>query len=80
MSIPIKYCLLVEAVDSAETFVKLHPVMKRNIESGHFSIWPCNHEPPCRALTDVEYEDLMQRFKEPCMGAGKAEEKGGRCP
>lgn len=64
MSIPIKYCFLVQAADDPTAFDKLKPTMKRNIEGGHFSIWPCDHDPPCRQLTDEECNDLMRRFRE----------------
>jgi hypothetical protein len=64
MSIPIKYCFLVEAVDKPESFRKLHPTMKRNLEGGHFTMIPCDHNPPCRELTRAEQVDLFQRFKQ----------------
>lgn len=65
MSIPIKYCFLVKAADDAEQFAKLHPTMYRNIKGGHFSVWPCDHDPPCRELSEVECNDLMTRFRQP---------------
>ena len=65
MSIPIKYCFLVEACGSEELFDKLHPIMKRNLDGGHFSVFPCNHDPPCRELTEEEQVSLMRRFREP---------------
>ena len=65
MSIPIKYCFLVEAADDAKAFEKLHPIMKRNLEGGHFSIFPCDHDPSCRDLTEQESHDLMRRFGKP---------------
>ena len=65
MSTPVRYCALVEAVDKPEAFDKLYPTMHRNILGGHFSIWPCTHDPPCRGLTEAEQIDLMRRFKKP---------------
>jgi len=64
MSIPIKYCFLVEACDKPESFAKLHPIMYKNFTGGHFTIFPCTHNPPCRDLTDSECDDLQRRFKE----------------
>lgn len=72
MSTPIKYCFLVEAADKQEWFAKLHPIMKANIAGGHYSIWPCDHDPPCRQLSDEECADLMTRFNEPVSGAHEA--------
>lgn len=64
MSMPVKYCFLVQAADDPETFAKIHPVMHRNITGGHFSVWPCSHEPRCRELGKEEFHKLMQRFRE----------------
>lgn len=64
MSMPIKYCFLVEAADKPESFRKLHPIMKRNLDGGHFTVFPCNHNPPCRELTAAEEADLLRRFKQ----------------
>lgn len=66
MSIPIKYCFLVEAIDDPTSFKKLHTIMYGNLLRGHFTVFPCNHDPPCRQLTDQEQSDLLARFrKEP---------------
>ena len=65
MSIPIKYCFLVEAADNKDTFAQLHPMMKRNLDGGHFSIFACEHDHPCRTLSNDEMQDLLKRFREP---------------
>jgi len=65
MSIPIRYCSLVIAVDDLDFFGKVHPQMKRNLDKGHFSILPCEHDPPCRDLSDYELDQLFKRFREP---------------
>lgn len=65
MSIPIKYCFLVEAAEKQASFVKLHPIMHSNLKCGHFSVFPCTHDPPCRDLTEQEWDDLRRRFKQP---------------
>jgi hypothetical protein len=64
MSIPIKYCFLVEAADNTDSFRKLHPTMYDNIKGGHFTVLPCNHDPPCRQLTAVEETQLFDRFRQ----------------
>lgn len=64
MSVPVKYCFLVECVDKPESFAKLHPIMYRNLKGGHFTVWPCDHDPLCRKLTRDEEVDLMRRFRE----------------
>lgn len=69
MSMPIKYCFLVQAADDLEAFTKIHPIMKRNLDGGHFTILPCGHDPPCRDLTEEEGTDLTRRFREPLKGA-----------
>ena len=63
MSVPVSYCRLVQAADDTEVFKMLHPTMKRNIDGGHFSVWPCEHDPPCRQLTEAEVRDLFSRFR-----------------
>jgi hypothetical protein len=70
MSFPIKYCWLVACADNDENFRALHSTMKRNLDGGHFSIFPCAHDPPCRQLTDAEINDLFERWRLP-IEAGK---------
>lgn len=65
MSVPVKYCWLVQAADDPAEFRKLHPTMKRNLDGGHFSVFPCPHDPPCRQLTAEEQRDLLTRFRAP---------------
>jgi len=66
MSMPVKYCLLVQAADDPRVFKKIHPVMKKNIEGGHFTVVGCDHDPPCRDLT--EWGELLERFRQPVEG------------
>ena len=68
LSVPVSYCQLVKAVDDAEYFAKFHPVMKRNLDGGHFTLVSCRHDPPCRDLTDEEVDELWRRFKEKVSG------------
>ena len=65
MSIPVSYCAFVRAVDDPAAFRSLHPIMKRNIDCGHFSVFPCEHEPHCRELSTEEQLQLMDRFRGP---------------
>ena len=68
MSMPVKYCALVQAADDANAFRRLHPVMKKNLEGGHFTIVPCQCDPPCRDLAGQEVENLWKRFREAAEG------------
>ena len=62
MSVPISYCALVAAYDGDDrAVVSLGQALLPNLEAGHFSIAPCPHEPPCRMLTDEEFEDFTMR-------------------
>lgn len=65
MSTPIRYCQLVKACDDPEYFAKFHPVMKRNMDGGHWSVYPCSHDTRCRQLSVEEQQQLMIRFKQP---------------
>lgn len=62
MSVPISYCTLVAAADDAAVFKKVAPGMQRNLETGHFSIIGCEHQPRCRELTGAEFGELTSRF------------------
>lgn len=62
MSIPVKYCFLVRAADDEDAFKKLAPIMKRNINGGHFSMSRCDCNPPCRELSVEETQTLHERF------------------
>jgi len=63
MSIPIRYCALVRAVDDPEAFKKLHPVMFANLNKGHFTLLSCGCDPQCRELSDAECDDLQKRLR-----------------
>lgn len=63
MSVPIKYCQLVRAIDDDEAYAKIAPVMKRNLEGGYFTVWPCNCDPPCRRVAEDEQRELLARFR-----------------
>ena len=54
MSTPIIYCRVLKAVGSPEEMESLKKDLKYNLKKGVFSIWPCEHDPQCRALTEEE--------------------------
>lgn len=64
MSIPTKYCLLVQAADDDTVFDGIASVMHDNVIGGHFTIFPCNCEPPCRQMTREEEQNLLRRFRD----------------
>jgi len=63
MSFPVRYCFLAKSASHPEALAKMAPVMKRNLEGGHFSVLPCDCEPPCRAMTQGEVRELFARFR-----------------
>ena len=66
MSMPIQACTLIKAAKDEELFRRIHPMMHRNVKGGHFSIFPCSHDPPCaEVLTEEEQLDLMARLRQP---------------
>lgn len=62
MSIPIKYCDLVKAVDHPETLDELKSNVQFNINYGSMSIIDCHCDPPCRELSAVEYDLLNEQL------------------
>lgn len=38
MSIPVKACVLAEAIKDEEAFVKIAPTMQKNLNGGHFTV------------------------------------------
>lgn len=63
MSIPIRYCTLLQASEDAKVFAKVKARMRDNLLGGHFTILPCDHIPRCRAMTRGEMQQLFDRFK-----------------
>jgi hypothetical protein len=65
VSIPVQYCDLLESLTDEAVFRDLHSTMQMNLEFGGFSIFPCEHDPPCRRMLDVELGELLERFRAP---------------
>lgn len=58
MSIPIAYCAFVRAVDDAEALERLKRTLAYNLKNGAFTTVPCRCDPPCRELTEGEWDML----------------------
>lgn len=63
MSMPVKYCHLVEAMDSQDTFDKMHLIMKQNLDGGHFTMIECTCDPLCRDVTGLQMKELFDKFR-----------------
>lgn len=63
LSVPFKYCLFVQAAEDPDVLARLAPLMRRNLEEGHYTVLPCNHNPPCRNLTEEERLQLDTAFR-----------------
>lgn len=65
MSQPISVCTMWKAArgDEAVT-VKVIETLVRNIKIGHFSTWPCEHQPPCQAPTTEQLAAFDKRLFE----------------
>jgi len=62
MSIPIRYCEFVKAVDTGN-YAGLQAKMKFNWAFGSWTQMPCNCKPPCRDLTKKEQELLNEKLQ-----------------
>ena len=59
MSIPITECLVSKAAKGdADAINRLYGRMKRNVEHGSFSTYPCVCDPRCPQPSDEEIEAL----------------------
>ena len=67
MSIPLSACYFRRAIDDEPFRALLLDAIQENLACGHFSVWPCPHNPPCKPLTDEEC-DLLEKALEahPC--------------
>ena len=68
MSIPITACLISKATKSEQAYQNLLERMKVNVVHGHFSQWPCEHNPPCTMPTDEELDKLNERLTKDLAG------------
>ena len=58
MSYPISECLISKATTDKDALNKLIEAMKINKSFGHFSIFPCQCDLPCRQPTQKEINEL----------------------
>lgn len=59
MSMPIKYCQIVNAFDKGNLRV-IKERLRKNILYGGFSLAACDHDPGCRRLTEAEIDELQE--------------------
>ena len=65
MSYAIPYCLISKAgYEDEDAFHELSKLMKSNIAYGHFSYFPCNHNPKCPPLNEEQLRCLNLRLSE----------------
>jgi hypothetical protein len=63
MSIPIPICRFRKALESEEELKALKRDLQGNLNLGSLSIWPCEDTPPCKPLTDEEWNELERKFE-----------------
>jgi len=64
MSLPLQDCLFFRAARGDEkAFDSLVKRLAYNIVKGHFTMYPCSHEPRCVECTDEELEALTKRLE-----------------
>lgn len=54
-------------------FARLVEALDYNLRKGHMTVGGCPHEPPCKAPTDQQLEDLDRRVTEAIAARRKAE-------
>lgn len=64
MSVPISACLIARAIKGkSEARLKLKKNIAYNKKFGHFSIYPCQHNPSCMQPTsDEDLNKMMTDF------------------
>ena len=63
MSIPISICRFRKAIESDEELNALLKDLQINLNFGSLSVLECNHTPPCKPLTDEEWDELERKFE-----------------
>ena len=63
MSMPILYCRFVKAYDNKKLLKALAHDLIKNFKMGHFTFLPCEHNPPCRKLSEKEMDQLIERLE-----------------
>jgi len=65
MSQPISACTISKAAHGNQDALKfLTQAMKTNVECGHYSTFPCRHDPPCPVPTEEMMKKLNQHLHE----------------
>ncbi len=64
MSVPLSQCLIAKAArGDDQAYKNLRKILAINVDCGHFSIYPCKHQPACEA-TQEEIDKLQKRIDE----------------
>jgi len=63
MSVPILICRFRKALESEEALAALKKDLQTNLNFGSLSIFPCEHTPPCKPLTDEEWNELERKIE-----------------
>jgi hypothetical protein len=80
MSIPISHCLVSKAgLGDEQCFTRLVEAMDYNQRCGHFSTFPCEHDPRCPSLTEDQESSLNQR-EDAALEKRAAEQKAKQRP
>ena len=61
MSIPLVFCRFVKAFDDEKAFIALARDLLYNFEKGHFTNFPCKHEPKC-SISSKNLNKLYERL------------------
>lgn len=69
----ISYCRFVEAYETNNTklFKKLAFDVYREVDDGKLTAAPCEHDPPCRQLTEKEFDQINDFMAKIIEGDGK---------
>jgi len=64
MSQPISRCIQMKAIVDEEAYKELMGINKSNhIFGGHFTIFPCSHNPPCQEKYGIT-EELLEKYNQ----------------
>ena len=63
MSIPIAMCRFRRALTDDVVMKDLAKDLCHNLDLGHFLILGCKHNPPCRPLTEEEWNLLTEKME-----------------
>ena len=64
MSIPLSYCLISKAArGDEEAYQQVKEAMIVNLRYGHWSQFPCPHDPPCPEVSQEQADAFHERMK-----------------